>query len=228
MSQSSTAHAVSLQQTLKSVESNLASFGTGPYTPEQAVKVKELTQLKQRLVAQIQSAGGSVTAPTHSIPQQQTIKPAVMNQPSPATATSILPGMVTQNTIKTELQPSVVLSQGPSASLPVDDDKILSKQRLHELVKEIDPNGQLDDEVEEMLMQITDDFIESIVGSACDLAKHRNSSVLEVKDMKFHLENHWNISVPGYGSDEIKPFKKTLTTEAHKQRLALIRKATKK
>ncbi|XP_039263582.2 transcription initiation factor TFIID subunit 12-like isoform X2 [Styela clava] len=224
MSQYQTAHAASVQQTLKVVETNLSSLGTGPYTPEQAEKVQELNQLKQKL-CQIQATGGT-TAGFNL--QQQAAKPIVMNQPSPAPVSNMIPGMVTQTTIKTELQPAVVLSQGSATSAAIEDDKILSKQRLHELVKDIDPNEQLDDDVEEMLMQITDDFIESVVASACDLARHRNSSVLEVKDMKFHLENHWNIDVLGYGSDEIKPFKKTVSTEAHKQRLALIRKATKK
>lgn len=130
------------------------------------------------------------------------------------------------------VQPVVIAQASKSPQvmqqLPVDDNKILSRQRLQELVKEIDPSEQLDDDVEEMLMQVADDFIESIVGSACDLAKHRNSKVLEVKDLKLHLEKHWNITVPGYGSDEIRPFKKPVSTEAHKQRLALVRKGMKK
>lgn len=140
-----------------------------------------------------------------------------------------IPGMMDVNAIKTEVQP-VMMSQGPSSShqQSVDDDKILSKRRLNELVKEIDPNEQLDDDVEDMLMQIADDFIENIVGAGCDLAKHRNGTVLEVKDLKLHLENRWNITVPGYCTDEIRSFKKPSVTEAHKQRLALIRKVSKK
>lgn len=30
-------------------------------------------------------------------------------------------------------------------------------------------------------------------------------------------ERQWNMWIPGYGSDEIRPFKKACTTEAHKQ-----------
>lgn len=33
----------------------------------------------------------------------------------------------------------------------------------------------------------------------------------------FSLERQWNMWIPGYGSDEIRPFKKACTTEAHKQ-----------
>ena len=30
-------------------------------------------------------------------------------------------------------------------------------------------------------------------------------------------ERQWNMWIPGYGSEEIRPFKKACTTEAHKQ-----------
>ncbi|PVD29041.1 hypothetical protein C0Q70_11638 [Pomacea canaliculata] len=105
---------------------------------------------------------------------------------------------------------------------------VLDKRRLHELVKEIDPLEQMDDDVEEVLLQIADDFIENVVTSACQLAKHRKSSTLEVKDVQLYLERNWNMWVPGFGSEELRPYKKAAVTEAHKQRMALIRKTLKK
>ncbi|TRZ03067.1 hypothetical protein DNTS_029872 [Danionella cerebrum] len=88
--------------------------------------------------------------------------------------------------------------------------------------------GRLSPEGTQMLLQIADDFIESVVTAACQLARHRKSSTLEVKDVQLHLERQWNMWIPGFGSDEIRPYKKACTTEAHKQRMALIRKTTKK
>lgn len=69
----------------------------------------------------------------------------------------------------------------------------------------------------QMLLQIADDFIESVVTAACQLARHRKSSTLEVKDVQLHLERQWNMWIPGFGSEEIRPYKKACTTEAHKQ-----------
>lgn len=106
--------------------------------------------------------------------------------------------------------------------------KVLDKRRLEELVKEVDPLEQLDDDVEEVLMQIADDFIESVVTSSCKIAKHRKSSTLEAKDVQLHLERNWGMWLPGFGTDELRPYKKASTTEAHKQRMALIRKTLKK
>uniref|UniRef100_H0YR34 Transcription initiation factor TFIID subunit 12 n=2 Tax=Taeniopygia guttata TaxID=59729 RepID=H0YR34_TAEGU len=112
--------------------------------------------------------------------------------------------------------------------LSPESNQVLTKKKLQDLVREVDPNEQLDEDVEEMLLQIADDFIESVVTAACQLARHRKSNTLEVKDVQLHLERQWNMWIPGFGSEEIRPYKKACTTEAHKQRMALIRKTTKK
>lgn len=105
---------------------------------------------------------------------------------------------------------------------------MLSKQRLQDLVREVDPNEQLDEDVEEMLLQVADDFIENVVTNSCSLAKHRKANTLEVKDVRLNLERNWNMWIPGFGAEELRPYKRSMTTEAHKQRMALIRKTLKK
>lgn len=117
------------------------------------------------------------------------------------------------------------------ASLQVttsSESKVLDKRRLQELVKEVDPLEQLDEDVEEVLMQIADDFIENVVTASCKIAKHRKSNSLDIKDVQLHLERSWGMWVPGFGSDELRPYKRSSATEAHKQRMALIRKTLKK
>ncbi|EDV20415.1 uncharacterized protein TRIADDRAFT_31979, partial [Trichoplax adhaerens] len=98
---------------------------------------------------------------------------------------------------------------------------VLTKARLQELVLEVDPLQQLDEDVEEHLLQLADDFIESVVSGSCSLAKHRKSNTLEVKDVMLHLEHKWNMWIPGMGCDEVRPYKKLISTEAHKQVMSL-------
>lgn len=229
------AHHASLKQTLKGIESKLAFLGPGTHhTAQQAEEFKKLTAVKQNILQQIQASiqttvsqqqviasattgtsqstntntshvsSPSVTLPMATPPQKPSHTQVVLTKPKPPT-----PVFVPQPNVKAET-------------------KILNKQRLQDLVKEIDPTEQLDDDVEEMLISITDDFIENVVSASCQLARHRKSNTLEVKDVKLHLEKHWNITIPGYGSDEVRSYKKPVTSDAHKQRLALIRKAMKK
>ncbi|XP_011560050.2 transcription initiation factor TFIID subunit 12 [Plutella xylostella] len=106
--------------------------------------------------------------------------------------------------------------------------QLLSRPRLQELVREVDPTVQLDEEVEEMLLQLADDFIDTTLNAACALAKHRHAPTVELRDVQLHLERQWNMWIPGFGNDELRPYKRSTVTEAHRQRMALIRKTIKK
>ena len=111
-----------------------------------------------------------------------------------------------------------------------NETRSVDKRRIDELVKEVDPLQQLDEDVEEMLLQIADDFIDHVVNASCQIAKHRKSNTVEARDVQLHLERNWNMWLPGFGNsdDSNKNLKKSTVTEAHKQRMALIRKTMKK
>jgi len=105
---------------------------------------------------------------------------------------------------------------------------VLTKQRLEDLVREVDPYEQLDDDVKDALLQYADEFIDSVADAACQLAKHRKANTLEAKDVQLALERNWNMWIPGFETDEFRPPKKSCTAEAHKQRMALIKKTLRK
>ncbi|KAH1107325.1 hypothetical protein J1N35_011093 [Gossypium stocksii] len=65
-----------------------------------------------------------------------------------------------------------------------------------------------------LLVALVDIFIRETFG--CSLAKHRKSDTLEAKGILLHL---------GFSGDEIKTYKKPLTNEVHKERLAVIKKS---
>ena len=105
-----------------------------------------------------------------------------------STVTSINPIASAPMTVNT---PNSVTSTLNVNLLPADNSQVLqvlSKQRLQDLVREVDPNVHPDEDVEELLLQLAEDFIDDVVNTSCKFAKHRNSSMLEVKDVQLSLE----------------------------------------
>ncbi|CAH2221703.1 transcription initiation factor TFIID subunit 12 isoform X1 [Pelobates cultripes] len=199
------------------LDTQLALLGPGPHTPKQRADVSRLGELRGKALQIMNQFGASTLINLSTFnPSTTTMSTSVAVKQEQTVANST-PGVKVPGTA----------AAGGGRTSP-DANQVLTKKKLHDLVREIDPNEQLDEDVEEMLLQIADDFIESVVSAACQLARHRRSNTLEVKDVQLHLERQWNMWIPGFGSEEIRPYKKACTTEAHKQRMALIKKTQKK
>ncbi|GJJ06143.1 hypothetical protein Clacol_000332 [Clathrus columnatus] len=76
------------------------------------------------------------------------------------------------------------------------------RKSIQELVSSIDPNVRVEPEVEDLLLDIADEFIDSVTNFSCRLARHRGGDTLEVRDLQLHLERNHNIRIPGFASDE--------------------------
>ncbi|KDQ57396.1 hypothetical protein JAAARDRAFT_78605 [Jaapia argillacea MUCL 33604] len=76
------------------------------------------------------------------------------------------------------------------------------RRSIQDLVSSIDPNVKIESEVEDLLLDIADEFIDSVTNFGCRLAKHRGGDTLEVRDLQLHLERNHNIRIPGFSTDE--------------------------
>ncbi|KAJ6616279.1 transcription initiation factor TFIID subunit A-domain-containing protein [Mycena sp. CBHHK59/15] len=87
----------------------------------------------------------------------------------------------------------------PRKNAPGD---VSMRRTIHDLVASVDPNVKIEPEVEDLLLSIADEFIDSVTNFACRLAKHRGGDTLEVRDLQLHLERNHNIRIPGFASDD--------------------------
>ncbi|GAB2229578.1 hypothetical protein Droror1_Dr00013824 [Drosera rotundifolia] len=170
-------------------------------------------------------------------PSNQSQDHLAQNMPTPWAPQSLpnqqltqVQGLGTQKSLSTPLvQPGALQpsSGDRTAVIDLDEsvDRIIRKRSIQELVNQIDRSEHLDPEVEDVLLDIAEEFVDSITTFGCSLAKHRKSSTLEAKDILLHLERNWNMTLPGFGGDEIKTYRKPLVSDAHRERLVAVRKS---
>nr|CAG8600434.1 663_t:CDS:2 [Entrophospora candida] len=207
------------------------SSQTGPILTNNTVSTMQQQQ-------QFSSASQTTSqSPTAQIPlhlQQATSSLSTITNIRPNA--SIVP---ITSAITTNFSPSLTLSSNAylTSNLPLgtsqlqitDPDNIekpiVAKCNIQELVEQIDPRERLEPEVEDLLLDVADEFITSVASFACQLAKHRKTDTLEVKDLQLHLERNWNIRIPGFASDEIRSVRKPVIATAHQQKLAAVNNA---
>ncbi|CAA7400224.1 unnamed protein product [Spirodela intermedia] len=175
---------------------------------------------------------GGVTGNHQQRPAQPSLRSVSPSNIQSSTNHKFQPGSFRGPSVSSPSSPSPSQSQRATqpGSFPptsgTDDGEssnhILSKRSIRDLVAQIDPSERLDPEVEDILVEVAEDFVESITTFGCSLAKHRKSTTLEAKDILLHLERNWNMTIPGFGGDEIKCYKKPLTNDVHKERLSLV------
>lgn len=113
-------------------------------------------------------------------------------------------------------------STGPIAD---NGGRVLTKRKLTELVNTIgadegDGKTTIDGDVEELLLDLADEFVNSVTTFACRLAKHRKTDSVDLRDVQLHLERNWNIRIPGHAMDEIRGMRKLQPSSSYTQKVS--------
>lgn len=191
-----------------------ASSSTTPTTPAKANATSipvTTAALKPQSVSESTPTLASLSAapqdPSYSISTTlNTTNPGPVQWP--ATRPTLTGGLPSGRVLGT---PSQIARSEDSTMLALDDNRSRRKstpgdqsmrRSIQELVASIDPNVKLEPEVEDLLLSIADEFIDSVTNFSCRLAKHRGGDTLEVKDLQLHLERNHNIRIPGFASDD--------------------------
>ncbi|KAG7121172.1 Transcription initiation factor TFIID subunit 12 like protein [Verticillium longisporum] len=124
------------------------------------------------------------------------------------------------------------LGKIPAFSHEAEGDRVLSKKKLDELVRQVcggTAEGQegnlLSPEVEENVLTLADSFVDNVLHAACRNAKERGSKVLEIRDIQLVLERKYNIRVPGYSSDDLRTVRKVQPAPAWITKMSAIQAA---
>ncbi|KAJ6853054.1 transcription initiation factor TFIID subunit 12-like [Iris pallida] len=228
-------------------QTHTASLSSSPYSPQMNQQfMQQRPQHPQQLQQNQLPIASRQLQMSSSQTQQQRQHPQLQQQQQQGSVPNQSQEYLTSRNQQSSLQQQNISSRGqvsitpnsniqaltqPSAATLItsdddaDGDKIISRKRIRELVSQIDRSEKLHPEIEDDLLEIAGDFIESITSAACHLAKHRKSTTLEAKDILLHVERHWNMTLPGFSGDEIKCYKKPSTNDIHKERLSLVKKS---
>ncbi|KAK9450599.1 transcription initiation factor TFIID subunit A-domain-containing protein [Limtongia smithiae] len=168
------------------------------------------------------------------VPQMHIPATLSVNKPIPATVKPTRPTLTGGHAISSPALSTPAYTRPPSFELNGGTARVLSKRKLSELVKDmistsssingVTLNGDqrdanIDGDVEELLLDLADEFVQSVASFSCRLAKHRKSTSLDVKDVQLHLERNWNIRIPGYNADEVRSVRKWNPTQSYIQKV---------
>ncbi|WVF67291.1 hypothetical protein IAT40_002042 [Kwoniella sp. CBS 6097] len=81
---------------------------------------------------------------------------------------------------------------------PPEPEHIRRKRKWREFVDELVPGMEMEVGIDQVLGDLLDELLEEGFKGAVRLAKHRGSDKVELKDMAYFVDQHWDMAVPGF------------------------------
>lgn len=105
-------------------------------------------------------------------------------------------------------------------------EKVFNKRKISELIKNLMPDEVdeivVENEVEELVGDLVEEFVDNVAMFASRLAKHRKSTHIETKDVHVHLERNWNLRVAGFPGDEVSIVRKAVPSKSYLAKLDMV------
>jgi histone H3/H4 len=98
---------------------------------------------------------------------------------------------------------------------------------VSDLLRKIDPSATIDPLAEEFVLDVVDDFIDSVVGLAADCARNRGGQAVQVEDVAYVLQRKFGEIGLGTPQGVQRP-PDFIGNEAHLKRLKAVEEARQK
>ena len=108
---------------------------------------------------------------------------------------------------------------------------ILKGNAISDLCSELTSTETLDINVEKFLVEMADNFIDTVLDSASLIAKHKKSELVSIEDMAIAIEENFDIYEPSKYTRRLGQIKsneiKNVSTNDHRKRMELTKEETK-
>ncbi|KAK9372123.1 transcription initiation factor TFIID subunit A-domain-containing protein [Lipomyces chichibuensis] len=221
------------QQMIPSLQAiQITQTGRAPQTPTGSSARQDFTQ------QQIVNSQDTFNSCASILNQTPITSMLAIEQHSPAAVKLSRPSLTGGHAASAPVMSSPAIVKLPAFELNGSTARVLRKRKVSELLQDMvgisssvdgvplrgdERDANIDCDVEELLLDLADQFVISVASFSCRLAKHRKSNTLNVNDVKLHLERNWNIKIPGYNGDEIRSVRRWNPTQSYLQKLSGIK-----
>ena len=103
---------------------------------------------------------------------------------------------------------------------------VMTREALRAMLASIAPNEAFEEDAEALLCTLASELAGTFVDGAADLAAHRGATgSVDARDVDLYLKRCHGITMPGFGGEELRPYKRPVVLEEHRARLASTRRA---